>query len=318
MQQKKTGSDIAELILSTLLLHDIPIKYCRGQGYDNGSNMAGKYKGAQAHILQYNNLAVFSPCACHSLNLCGSHAAECCEEVQTFFGTIQKFYNLFSGSPARWEILLNNIGCSLHSLSHTRWSDRLDSVKPIATHITGLKPALNDLLTLNLTSEAKADVKGLTHYVNSLLLASIWYKVLAAIDIRNKVLQARNATIDVEVKNVCSLIDDLKNLRDNWESEVKIVAQQIGIVPELPSKRKRKPKRFHDEEPTCADEDIEPTEEVHFKRNVFYNLIDSVIAGLTDRYKAAKAIESTFSFLWQYSSLSENQIRCEGKAFVDR
>ena len=322
---KKTGSDIAELILSTLLLHDIPIKYCRGQGYDNGSNMAGKYKGAQAHILQCNNLAVFSPCACHSLNLCGSHAAECCEEVQTFFGTIQKFYNLFSSSPARWEILLNNIGCSLHSLSHTRWSDRLDSVKPIATHITGLKPALNDLLTLNLTSEAKADVKGLTNYVNSfhcLLLASIWYKVLAAIDIRNKVLQARNATIDVEVKNVCSLIDDLKSLRDNWElilSEVKIVAQQIGIVPELPSKRKRKSKRFHDEVPTCADEwDIEPTEEDNFKRNVFYNLIDSVIAGLTERYKAVKAIESTFSFLWQYSTLSEDEIRYKGKAFVDR
>lgn len=114
-------------------------------------------------------------------------------------------------------------------------------------------------------------MKGLINYVNSfhrLLLASIWYKVLAAIDIINKVLQARNATIDVEVKNVCSLIDDLKNLRDNWElilSEVKIVAQQIGIVPELPSKRKRKSKRVHDEVPTCADE---PTEEVNFKRIV--------------------------------------------------
>ena len=89
--------------------------------------------------------------------------------------------------------------------------------------------------------------------------------------------------------------------------------QQIGIVPELPSKRKRKPKRFHDEVPTCADEDIKPTEEVNFKQNVFYNLIDSVIAGLTDRYKAAKAIESTFSFLWQYSTLSENEIKCKEK-----
>ena len=125
---KKTGSDIAELILHTLSSHNISIKFCRGQGYDNGANMAGKYKGAQACIQKYNNLAVFSPCACHSLNLCGTHAAECCEEVQTFFGTIQKFYNIFSSSPARWDILQKNIGCSLYSLSYTRWSDRLESL----------------------------------------------------------------------------------------------------------------------------------------------------------------------------------------------
>ena len=154
---KKTGSDIAELILRTLSSHNISIKFCHGQGYDNGANMAGKYKGAQACIQKYNNLAVFSPCACHSLNLCGTHAAECCEEVQTFFGTIQKFYNIFSSSPARWEILQKNIGCSLHSLSYTRWSDRLESVQPIAAHIPGIKAALNDLLTLNLTAETKAE-----------------------------------------------------------------------------------------------------------------------------------------------------------------
>ena len=64
-----------------------------------GLNMAGKYNGVQSHILQANSLALFSPCACHSLNLCGSHAAECCPEVEKFFGIIQKLYNIFSSSP---------------------------------------------------------------------------------------------------------------------------------------------------------------------------------------------------------------------------
>ena len=321
---KKTGSDIAELILCTLSSHNISIKFCRGQGYDNGANMAGKYKGAQACIQKYNNLAVFSPCACHSLNLCGTHAAECCEEVQTFFGIIQKFYNIFSSSPARWDILQKNIGCSLHSLSYTRWSDRLESVKPIAAHIPGIKAALNDLLTLNLTAETKADVKALITYVNSftcLLLASIWYKVLAAIDLRNKVLQARNATIDIEVKNVNSLIDDLKRLRDNWGlilSETKVVAEQIGMIAEFPSRRKRKRKHFYDEEHSTDEQLDMPTEEVNFKRKVFYNLIDSVILGLTDRYEAVKAIESTFSFLWQYLTLTETEIRIKAKAFIEK
>ena len=61
-----------------------------------------------------------------------------------------------------------------------------------------------------------------------------------------------------------------------------------------------------------------PTEEVNFKREVFYNLIDSVILGLTDGYEAVKAIESTFSFLWQYLTLTETEIRIKAKAFIEK
>lgn len=155
--------------------------------------MSGKYAGVQAHVLKVNPLAVFSPCACHSLNLCGAHAAECCSEVETYFGNVQKLYNLFSSSPMRWQILQEKISCSLHSMSKTRWSDRIDSVRPFAAHIPGLQSALTELLELNLTSETKAEVKGIYSYINSfpcVIMSSIWIKVLAAIDLRNKVLQA--------------------------------------------------------------------------------------------------------------------------------
>ena len=50
-----------------------------------------------------------------------------------------------------------------------------------------------------------------------------------------------------------------------------------------------------------------PTEEANFKRKVFFNLIDSVILGLKDRYEAVKAIESTFLFLRQYLTLTETE-----------
>ncbi|XP_065650460.1 zinc finger MYM-type protein 1-like [Hydra vulgaris] len=98
---KKTGEYIANLILETLQRYNIPISDYRAQGYDNGSNMSGSYKGAQVHILQINSLTVFSPRACYSLNLCGVHAAESCIHVVRFFGTIQKLYNIFSSSPQR-------------------------------------------------------------------------------------------------------------------------------------------------------------------------------------------------------------------------
>ena len=66
---KKTGEDIANLILETLQRYNIPISDCRAKGYDNGSNMSESYKSAKAHILQINPLAINSPCAYHSLNL---------------------------------------------------------------------------------------------------------------------------------------------------------------------------------------------------------------------------------------------------------
>ena len=67
----KTGEAIVELINETLRKYGIPLTDCRGQGYDNGSNMSSAYKGAQAHIIQNNQSARFCPCACCSLNLCG-------------------------------------------------------------------------------------------------------------------------------------------------------------------------------------------------------------------------------------------------------
>ena len=61
----------------------------------------GSMKVLKPMLLQSSPLAVFSPRGCHSLNLCGSHAAECCPQVQTFIGMVQKLYNLFSSSPMR-------------------------------------------------------------------------------------------------------------------------------------------------------------------------------------------------------------------------
>ena len=113
--------------------------------------MKGLYNGVQALILNINPLAKFSPCACHSLNLCGVHAAESCSDAITFFGFVQGLYNLFSSSPQRWELLKNIVGCSLHSMSTTHWSAQLDSVHPILEHYPKIIEALNVDKDLNLT-----------------------------------------------------------------------------------------------------------------------------------------------------------------------
>lgn len=226
---KKTGKGIANLIVEQLVKYNIPLDDCRGQGYDNGANMAGLYNGAQAIISEINPLALFSNCGAHSLNLCGANAAECCEEAITFFGMVQKTYNFFVRSPQRWEILEKHIGCSLHSTSQTRWSARVDSVKPFAKHSPLIKKALNECKTLNLSAECKTDLNGIMKYLNSfkcVLMATIWLKVLVSVDLRNKLLQSRDATLDVEVANIENLVQELKSLRNQWDKllvEAKLV-----------------------------------------------------------------------------------------------
>ena len=63
------GETLTNVILDTLLKHEIDIMNCRGQSYDNAANMSGKYIGVQARIKQVNPLAEYVPCSAHSLNL---------------------------------------------------------------------------------------------------------------------------------------------------------------------------------------------------------------------------------------------------------
>ena len=88
--EKKKGEEIAEAICEILQERDIDLMHCRGQVYDNGSNMSGCYKCAQAVILRKNPQAIYAPCSAHSLNLCGVHVVEASNEVKLYFGNIQK------------------------------------------------------------------------------------------------------------------------------------------------------------------------------------------------------------------------------------
>ncbi|KAE9542493.1 hypothetical protein AGLY_003354 [Aphis glycines] len=101
------GKDMTKAVIEKLSIMNIDIKNCRGQAYDNASNMSGMFNGLQSQIKQYSSNAEFIPCSTHSLNLVGSNAAECTPEGTTFFYTAQMIYNLFALSTYRWELLCN-------------------------------------------------------------------------------------------------------------------------------------------------------------------------------------------------------------------
>ena len=95
-----TSENLASTVFDFLKKYDIRIEDCRGQSYDNASNMSGRYSGLQARFREYNKYADYVPCACHSLNLVGLKAAECCSSSVNFFfscsSTIHFFVSIYT------------------------------------------------------------------------------------------------------------------------------------------------------------------------------------------------------------------------------
>ena len=95
------AKDMATIVLQTLKNYDLDIANCRGQSYNDASNMSGAYSGLQARKKEVNPLAVFVSYSAHSLNLVGSCAAESCEAAISFLSNLQALYNFFSISTHR-------------------------------------------------------------------------------------------------------------------------------------------------------------------------------------------------------------------------
>jgi hypothetical protein len=306
---EKTGEAIADHIVDTLNSHKIPLKNCRGQGYDNASAMSGKYKGVQSRILEKSPLATFLSCGGHNLNLIGQDAAACCVAAITFFGTVQKLYVIMSGSPARWEKLTESTGMSLHSLSTTRWSARIESVKPLVRNLPGIFVAIEKVLKTNLTVEVRAELLGLQKYFQSfefLVLSRIWYKILTEINDVSKILQATNSTLTTEVENLKILLTQLETLKESFDlilSDAKEFAVMNKFDDGFPDKRVRRknPKYFHD--PV-----IEKTPEEEFYDKVFLPIIENVVCGIKTRFETVWDLNDKFSVLWDFLNMEEAEI----------
>lgn len=269
---EKKREDIASLICLVLEEFNIDLQNCRGQGYNNGSNMSGIYKGAQACILQRNPQAIFSRCSAHTLNLCGVHSAESCTEVQSFFGNIQKLYNLFSAAPSRWKILQETAHFSLHTLSNIR-SARINAVKPLAKRPLQIVESLKKLKeNLDLPAELCSEVDGWITSLEFSLLITFWFKALQAINEVNIMVQSTKITLDEASKLLDSLLKDMKLVRESWShllEESKLVATNLGFEEEFIQKRQRRRRK----EPIISQED-------YYKVNVFYPAMDSIISQL--------------------------------------
>ena len=146
-----TGHSLFEVIKGTFYGEmGIEFKDCRGQTFDNASDMAGIYSGVQGRVLKINDKAVFTPCMAHSLNLSGTAAAESCTEAVTFFGFVQKIYVFLSSSPYRLELLCDELELIKSLLSQN------DSINRMTENLEAYKKVLQ---TLGNDSLQKKDIQ---------------------------------------------------------------------------------------------------------------------------------------------------------------
>ncbi|KAF0748626.1 zinc finger MYM-type protein 1-like, partial [Aphis craccivora] len=250
---KHHAVDYANLLRQTLLTFGLSINKCFGQGYDGAAVMSGQHSGVQTLIRSDFPNAVYVHCCAHNLNLVISDAAKSSSKVQTFFNIAQDVYNFFSVSAPRWALLA--LGKEVESkiqkktfkkVCPTRWEARHDSVFALKEVYFDIIKALTHIL---LTSH-KIDEKNLSGSLKKklksaefVLILSFWERILRSLNVVFKILQLINFNIEFAVIQLDSAIEDLTNLRANYNNIVED-AKNLCVLWKIPFNFNCKRDRF--------------------------------------------------------------------------
>jgi hypothetical protein len=305
------AENLADTVLNTLESHSIDINDCRGQSYDNASNMSGIYSGLQARIKEINPKALFVPCAAHSLNLVGTCAASCCQEACTFFNLVQNVYNFFTASTKRWEKLMQ---CQVHKsktvkgLSDTRWYAREDACRSLCENWESIIEALhfyqNDPCEKPLIRNEACGILNGMYRLETALMLEIWTDILERFGKVSETLQSVDTSIERANRLYDSLVgymDSLRDMFDEYEKKAMARCEWCESDYDTSSKRFQKRKRRPDEE--IGDEVI-LTGRDKFKVETFYVIIDRLKSELLKRKEAYSIVADRFSV---FSDLSNTQ-----------
>jgi hypothetical protein len=318
-----TGQGLYESILDFLRESNLDLHNCRGQGYDNGSNMKGKNKGVQARIMKENPRAFYMPCGCHSLNLVVGDSATSCLESTSFFGTVQRIYVFFSASPGRWHALKKHVNrLTAKPLCETRWECRIECVKAIKYEITGIREALYELSEMPASDpvvrhEAETLVTQIEDY-GFLVMINVWYDVLGRVNVVSKTMQNTSVELSTAVSLMNSVTDYLIDYRANGYEKAlesaKELATELDVEPIFRSKRISRRRRLFEYE--CTDEVPNADDpEKRFKNHVFNVILDRAINSLSERFEQLQSFNNTWGFLNDLKDLPDKnklKVACQG------
>ena len=302
-----TGLSLAESVISMVRNLGLDLANCRGQSYDNASNMSGKYNGLQAQLKKVNPLIHYTPCAAHSLNLVGINTMEdCCADVISFFELLQSLYTFCSASTHRWNIVFTNsdydISHTLKSLCGTRWSCRADSTKALRRNYSAIRDSLAKIaLDCDEKNQTKREASALVAKLDTLesaMMTILWDRILGRFKATSDKLQTRDIDLATAVRLLQSLLSYVSTLRDQF-TDLEESARPVSATQDYQYdiSRRRKRKRFADE----SDDDEEvvfANGSLKFKVETYYVIIDKLTSCLSKRIGAYTEVCELFGVLF--------------------
>lgn len=314
------GESLADCVISMVQQLGLDLENCRGQSYDNASNMSGKYNGLQAHLKKQNPLIHYVPCAAHSLNLVGVNSVEdCSDDVGNYFDFMQSLYNFAAASTHRWEKMFGDdrSQLTLKALSNTRWSCRAESAKALWQHYNDLHEKLKRLsVDEDEKRETRSEASALCKKFQSLetaFMAKFWDTVLSRFHATSTVLQRSDLSLDCAVRSLqslCSFVSAQRDLFEDYERAAKSVPG-VNDAYKHDVTRQRKRKTFFDE---ASEESVELGGKRRFQVHTFNVAIDRLAQSLRHRLEAYKELYGLFSAL--YADQGESDVSVMEKARV--
>ncbi|XP_076044835.1 uncharacterized protein LOC143027430 [Oratosquilla oratoria] len=221
-----TGQNLADTLLQYLPEQNIDFTHCRGQTYDNASNMSGKYIGMQQILKNKNSLVDYIPCAGHSLNLVGQSAMDCCVEAVSYFGFLQRLYTFFVVSTHRWGILLIHIEHKPHCLipkhlSDTRWSARADATEAVFQGYRQFHSALEEIPADDSQNrDTQNQANALAEHMGTIevsFMCELWNDILQRFNQCSKLLQSATIELTTAIGLLKSLAQFISDCRETFD-----------------------------------------------------------------------------------------------------
>ncbi|XP_074106438.1 LOW QUALITY PROTEIN: zinc finger MYM-type protein 1-like, partial [Cotesia typhae] len=316
------AKDIENAWLKSLENNGLDIMNCRGQSYDNASNMSGIYSGLQTRIKTINPLADYVPCAAHSLNLVGSCAVESVTEAVDFFSTLQELYNFFTISTHRWEFLVQRTNLRVKSFLklvglldmmpatlEKEWSAIIDALEFIAES-EDEKPTIG--------SEATGLQRKLQH-LETAILVIVWNVILDRFNAASKKLQESQADLSSVVQIYSSLALFLQDMRERQFSEYEEKAKTLSGVQDYYryDTRRKKTRKIQPDE-SRVNERIPSSGQENFRTNVYYPILDTLSVQLAGRKSAFEKLYEKFKFFDNLSEIDTTELKNLANKLVDK
>jgi len=312
-----TGQNLADTLLQYLKDHDIDFDNCRGQMYDNASNMSGKYNGMQQILKNKNSLVDYIPCVGHSLNLVGQSAVDCCIEAVSFFGFLQRLYAFFVASTHRWGVLQTHVeqqpGCLVPKHpSDTRWSARADATEALFRGYRQFQSALEEISAdENQNRETRNEADSLAEKMGTIevaLMCELWNDILQRFNCCSKLLQSATIELTPAICLLKSLNEFLHARRENFDFYEQQACDRCGNSTYKSESRRMPKRKKRDNDGNATDATEGMTGQQKFKVNTFYVIIDQLRSALQKRIEAYSVVLQRFGVLTEFDSMTDEDI----------